>query len=252
MARFCFNNRQFFARTVAVLTFRWSYVMARFSIFACAVMLAAGTAQPALADTNGWYFGPFAMTGLTDQNNAERSPASALAVETDTDNMGLSGGAGLWGGYQFDGWALELGTSYRARHDANFSYTDITSNLPDQGAKGNVQTLDFMLSGLYDLPVNWKLQPYIGGGAGMSYNSVDTDSLGVGVTNVGTAETWEFAWQLQGGVKYPLGESSLLRIDYRYVDLGRMETAVLPNPTSDVLSADLHSHDARVGMTWAF
>lgn len=217
---------------------------------ALAALLVTTVAHPALAE--GWYGGPFAMVGFTDHDNYERTPATVLPISGDSDNAGLSGGAGLWGGYDFGGWALELGGSYRARHDANFSFTDITSGL-NNGAKANVQTADLILSAIYDIPVKWSVTPYIGAGAGMSYNRLDSELLtGGGITDAGTSSSWEFAWQLQGGLKYPMSETSHLRLDYRYVDLGTIETSALPTATNDRLSADLASHDIRIGWVWGF
>lgn len=221
------------------------------SKLALAALLTATIAQPALAE--GWYGGPFALIGTTDHDNYERTPATALPVTGETDNGGLSAGAGLWGGYDFGGWALELGGTYRARHDANFTFTDITTNPTSLGAKANVQTADLMLSGTYDLPVSWSWKPYIGAGAGVVYSQLDNELLtGGGITDAGSSSDWDFAWQLGGGFKYPTSDRSHWRVDYRYVDLGQIETSALPTGTSDRLSAELVSHDVRIGYVWGF
>lgn len=219
------------------------------------VLLAAASiacmAQSASAK-EGWYGGPFALVGFTDHSNYDRTPLTPLPVTGTTDNAGVSGGAGLWGGYHFDGFSVEVAGTYRARHDANFSFADITSGNPNFGAKANVQTADLMISGLYDIPVGWKLMPYVGAGMGIAYKRLDNELLTNTITDAGSSRSTDVAWQLQGGVKYPLSESSNLRVDYRYIDLGQIETSALPTGTGDKLSADLVSHDVRIGLTWDF
>lgn len=215
---------------------------------ALTVLMIASSAHPALAE--GWYGGPFLMGGFTDHDNARRTPTTALPVTSDSDSM-LAGGAGLWAGYDFGGWSLELGGSYRSRYDANFSFTDITT-ITDFGDKSNVQTADLMVSALYDLPLRWKLQPYVGGGVGLAHHMLDNELLTTVITDAGTSSTTNFAWQGQAGLKYPVGETALLRLDYRFTDQGSIETSALPTGTNDQLRADLTSHDLRLGVTWGF
>ncbi len=206
--------------------------------------------SPALAE-NHFYLGPYALIGFTNQNDYSRTPVTALPVDGDTDTMGVNGGAGLWGGYDFGAWSLELSGTYRARHDANFAFTDITSGL-GLAAKSNVQTADLLVSTLYDLPVDWAVIPYIGAGAGVALHHLETELLTATTTDAGKNSDWQFAWQLQGGLKYPLSEGTLLRVDYRYIDLGKITTNALPTATNDRLSTDLTSHDLRIGMSWEF
>lgn len=209
----------------------------------------------AAADVAGWYAGPFAMVGFTQQDDYARNPASAQPISGQTDNYGVSGAGGLWAGYHFgkkNPFAIEFGTSYRFRHDLNFSFNDDTTGNP-YGSKSNVQTLDFMVSGLYDLPRYRSITPYVGGGVGLAYYHADSQlDTGAGMFDGGKNSDTNFAWQLQGGVKYALSTTSDLRLDYRYVDMGRVETGTLPTATNDHLSANIASHDVRVGMTWSF
>lgn len=216
---------------------------------ALAAMFAMAVAQPALAGT--WYGGPFLMGGFTDHDNADRTPTTALPVTTDSDSM-LSAGGGAWLGYDFGNVNLEFGASYRARYDANFSFTDITTNPTSFGAKANVQTADMMVSALYDLPVSWKLQPYLGGGIGVAHHMMDNELLTTTLTDAGSSSNTNFAWQLQTGFKYPMWDNTNLRFEYRYTDQGRIETSALPTGTNDRLGADLASHDLRLGLSWNF
>jgi opacity protein-like surface antigen len=218
---------------------------------ALAALLVTAAAHPAFAADSGWYAGPFLLGGFTDGDNYERSPSTPLPVTGQTDTSGMSGGGGAWGGYDFGQFSLELAGSYRFRHDQNFTFTDITTT-NSFGAKANVQTADFIVSAFYDIPLGWKLQPYVGGGAGVVYHRLDTDMLTTTVTDAGSSSSWDLAWQVGGGLKYPLSDRMNLRLDYRYVDLGQIETSALPTGTNDKLSADITSNDIRLGLTWSF
>jgi opacity protein-like surface antigen len=217
-----------------------------------ALALLATLPVSAHAETKGWYGGPFALVGFTDNDSYERTPATALPVTGQTDNNGVSGGAGFWGGYDMGPISFELAGSYRARHDMNFSFTDITTSNA-YGAKSNVQQSDIMASILYDIPLGMEFQPYIGGGAGMAFINSDTDlDTGSGMTSAGSSSDQNFAWQLQAGFTYPVGDSTDFRMDYRFIDLGRVETPGMPTPTNDRLSADTSSNDIRLGVVFAF
>lgn len=222
--------------------------MLRTLLATTALVLAA---SPAMADHKGWYGGVNAMVGFADNDNYERTPATALPVTGNTDTGGVNGGGGVWAGYDWGSYSLELGITGRARHDQNMSFTDITTS-GAYGTKQNVTTVDAIASLLYDIPLGYKLQPYIGGGAGVVWAHSETQLLDPAITDAPSSDDVNFAWQLQGGLKYPVGQNSLLRIDYRYIDMGRVSTAALPTGTADELSADLYSHDIRIGMSWGF
>lgn len=210
------------------------------------LILASILATPLSANAAGWYAGPMLMTGFT--NESDISDANNVAVgifDNDDDNI-IIGAAGLVG-YDFSGddvpVSLEFSTNWRACHDMDVGFVG-------GGVKSNVQTVDFMVSALYDIPLDTEIQPYIGGGVGMSYNEASSDDLDIAITDIGTNSSMDFAWQLQGGIKYPLEEGTNLRIDYRYVDLGTVETNTAPG--GEAIEGNLYSHDVRMGVTWDF
>lgn len=221
--------------------------MIRQLLAASAIALAA---TPALA-ADDWYAGVFALGGFSDTDGTTRSPAGP-AVTDSTDTNGISGGAGIWGGHKMGDYSIELSGAYRYRHDMNISFTDITTS-GSYGTKANVETFDLMLSGLYDIPLGYKLQPYVGAGAGLVYlyNETELDN-GITRTDGGSNSDLNFAWQLQTGLKYPVSDNALVRLDYRYIDMGKVTTGTQPTPTNDRFTSDLFSHDIRLGMTWAF
>lgn len=210
------------------------------------LILASALALPFTAHAAGWYAGPMLMTGYTNEDSIEDANGVATGIFDNDDGNVIIGAAGLIG-YDFSGddvpVSLEFSTNWRARHDMDVGFVG-------GGVKSNVQTVDFMLSALYDIPLGTTLQPYIGGGVGMAWNQADSEDLDIAITSLGTNSNTDFAWQLQGGFKYPLDDSMNLRIDYRYVELGEVETNVAPG--GEAIKADLYAHDVRMGLTWDF
>jgi opacity protein-like surface antigen len=211
----------------------------------CAAMLA----MPLTANA-GWYAGPLLMVGTTDEQEITDTSGLATSITDRNDNSMIIGASGLLG-YDFSEddlpFSVEFATSWRARHDLNIHYLDGTQ----QGVKSNVQTVDFMVSALYDIPLKTTLQPYVGGGIGMAYAHADSNYLlGPAITDIGTETTTNIAWQLQAGIKYPLADATNLRVDYRYIDLGEISLPTAPNGSQ--LDANLYSHDVRMGVTFDF
>lgn len=211
----------------------------------CALALSATAANA------GWYAGPMLLGGFSDNDNYERDPVTPFPFSGETDTAGVSGGVGALAGYDFSDadlpFSVEIAGNYRFRHDMNIRYND-PANTILYGEKSNVQTADFIVSALYDLPLGWDVQPYIGGGAGVAHIMLENEVAGI--PGSPDSSNTNFAWQAQGGLKYPVGDGMKLRFDYRYIDYGRIETSRLT--TGDVFSADLTSHDLRLGLTWDF
>lgn len=202
----------------------------------------------------GWYLGPHALVGFADTDNVGRNDPAGITPTSSTDTMGLNVGGGLWAGYDFTEhgapFSLEFSGNYRFRHDMTIDFIDVAT-AGSFSSKSNVETYDFVVSGLYDLPLGTKWQPYIGAGAGIMHARLENEVLRSSVLPEADSSNTNFVWQLQGGVKYPIGESSKFRIDYRYVDMGRLDTGAYVN-VADGFQADLTSHDVRVGVTWGF
>lgn len=197
-----------------------------------------------------WYAGPALLTGMTNERDISDPTGTATGIFDRDDGNLVVGASGLMG-YDFTEsgmpMSLEFSGNWRARHDLDIGY--INGGL--QGVKSNVQTLDFMASLLYDIDLGYELTPYLGGGVGVAYADLESENLNGGlITPMQDSDTTNFAWSLQGGVKYPLDEGVKLRVDYRYVDLGTIETSAAPG--GERFEADLYAHDVRLGVTWDF
>lgn len=213
------------------------------------LLLAATMLALPLTAHAGWYAGPALMVGMSATDNAEQTPANATTIQNGTDN-GINVGAAALLGYDFAEcdlpFSLEFSGNWHYRHDQNIGFFQGFQ----QGVKSDVQTTDFMASVLYDIPLGTTIQPYIGAGAGMVYANIDNTYLSAGTTDIGSSSDWNFAWQVQGGIKYPLDDSMKLRVDYRYIDMGEIETSAIPS--GETFTSDMSSHDLRVGVTWDF
>lgn len=216
--------------------------------FLCCMLLAAPLSAHA-----GLYAGPALMVGITQTDNEEEtSTGLATNIHNRTDTLGATVGVSGLIGYDFneDGlpWSLELSGNWRARHDQFLTYD--VSGISFYGTKANIQTYDFIVSALYDLPLGTEIQPYIGAGAGLTYAYLTNEYIATPIVDTGDTSTTNFTWQLQGGIKYPIDDGMKLRVDYRYVDAGEIETSA--TPTGEKFTSDLSSHDMRVGVTWDF
>lgn len=227
--------------------------MRRFSL-AVGILATAMLCSPLPAHAGAFYTGPYVMAGSTVSADRTRIPAQPTPLRDGGDFMGLSAGFGGWGGYRFDDLpiSVEFASSARARHDQDIGFIDVTTNRL-YSIRSNVSTVDNMVSLLYDLPFTaWGLQPYIGAGAGVVYAHLSQKAKFVNNGTAGNENTWNFAWQGQAGVKYPLEDNLELRFDYRYIDMGIISTGELPTGTNDRFDSHLMSQDLRAGITWKF
>jgi OOP family OmpA-OmpF porin len=69
----------------------------------------------------------------------------------------------------------------------------------------------------FQCPARYRVSPYVGAGAGMSFSVIDSDHIDFGTTHMdGTDSDAVFAWQAFGGVRFKLNENMGLSIEYRY------------------------------------
>ncbi len=222
------------------------------------VALAATTASLGFVTNvlaEGTYYGIGLMGGFTDTQDTKRDPAQTTPITTSSDSSNLSGGAAVWLGYDlYPKYGIplrtELATSFRSRHDFNVLFTQASPGNSLYGAKSNVQTTDFMVSLLWDIPnipLRSRFKPYIGGGVGVVYIDSDTDGF-TPTPSYARDNRWNSAWQAQAGMTYAYSTKLDIRFDYRYIDLGDISTGRLAS--GDRFTTHLTSHDLRIGVEW--
>ena len=105
----------------------------------------------------------------------------------------------------------------------------------------------------FHLPNRSKIVPFIGGGAGMSYNVIwfDNDSLGNGSRVDGAAGDTVFAWQAYGGLRYRINESMSAGVVYKYLDTQASEWDV-DNTSQDIRFGKIHLHSVSFSFSMSF
>jgi opacity protein-like surface antigen len=84
-----------------------------------------------------------------------------------------------------------------------------------QPAKGHFQSMSYMMNFLYDIPTNFWIVPYFGGGAGCAYNRHHYKVEDLGSVFHSEQHKNGFAWQGIGGLAFVIGHFDIT-LEYRY------------------------------------
>lgn len=111
----------------------------------------------------------------------------------------------LNGGYRFNNW-LSLGA------ETGFMVNTV------KGADIAISQTPFLANVEFRMPNQTPLEPFIGGGPGVSVTviALDHDRLNGGSDVNGSAADAVFAWQAYGGVRYKITESMSVGLLYKY------------------------------------
>jgi opacity protein-like surface antigen len=175
----------------------------RKSLLVCLALLAAA---PAAADevNNGLYLELQGGASFWDDANVSVSGVGSGKVDFDT---GWTAGGAI--GFRAFDWL-------RAEAHGSFRRADLDSvkvgSLHVSG-EGWAGTAAFLGNVYLDLPVPFPIKPYVGGGAGVAIFNADTNSNSVSIDDDDT----EFAWNVMGGVFWPVWRHLELDLRYRYI-----------------------------------
>lgn len=104
---------------------------------------------------------------------------------------------------------------FRLEAHASFRRADI-----DTVSVGGIETADgwagtaaFLGNAYFDIPIPFPVKPYVGGGAGVAIFSADVDGSAVDVDDDDT----ELAWNVMGGLLWPVWRHLELDARYRYI-----------------------------------
>jgi outer membrane protein OmpA-like peptidoglycan-associated protein len=195
--------------------------------------------QPGRPD-HGAYVG--VLGGLNLLEDSEPSgPLGGYKIEADP-----GWAAGVRGGYQMGRFRVELEATFRKNTVDTFqNLSNPTPGLPAPGGKvdgnGVIWSVATMLNGIYDIPTNWRITPYVGGGVGAVY--LRHEDVGNGTVRVANDDDWAFAWQALAGFQYEIDPRLTASIDYRYF---RAVDAKIGDDTD----TKYRNHTVMVGLTY--
>jgi opacity protein-like surface antigen len=170
---------------------------------ACIAFLVAG---PAVADelNNGLYLELQGGASFFDDANVSVSNDGSGKVDFDT---GWNAGGAI--GFRAFSWL-------RVEAHGSFRRADLDSvklgslHVSGEGWAG----AGALLGNVYiDLPVPFPVKPYVGGGAGVAIFNADTNGNSVSIDDNDT----KFAWNVMGGVFWPVWRHLELDLRYRYI-----------------------------------
>ncbi len=176
-----------------------------------------------------------------------------------------------WGGklQTRPSYAGEIGIGYgfgnglRAELDGNYYHNTIHASdvTVDAGTavnkhyrtSGGLNTYGFMLNGLYDLPLGWVVQPYVGAGVGYEWLQLAHRVIDGGGYYMGGSEG-SFAYDLIAGLSYPLSFMPGLSAtaEYRFTQLvSRPEyTLYYPGGVSNVKIGQSFNNTILIGLRY--
>jgi outer membrane protein OmpA-like peptidoglycan-associated protein len=143
------------------------------------------------------------------------------------------------GGFAFGG-GLHLEEEFAYR------YNQVDRVSPYGAGRGSMRNYAAMTNVTYELPIDFPLRPYIGGGIGAAdYAPYHLRGDGMPYPNyVGGPDSWGLAWQAIGGVAYSLDDHIDLTLEYRYFE------RINDHPVG--VGNDYEAHSALVGVRYSF
>ena len=140
---------------------------------------------------------------------------------------------------------LRLSQNTRMEAEINYANTDFDRvNFTGVGSfemGGDITSWIGMMNVYYDVPVDWVLQPYIGGGLGFGFFDAQIDDISGFATDT-SDDAVGLAWQVGGGFKYRMSPEMALTTGYRYLGTSNLEFGGY--------DIDYGAHEFRVGLEW--
>lgn len=159
--------------------------------------------------------------------------------------------------FRFPGWTTLIEAEAITGRDFTFETPGESSLTP---YRSDVTSTSFMANLRLDVPIRAPLNAlfgrlpmldpltfYGGGGLGAGWNELDTSDT----VNTGSETTFDFAYQIMGGVGYALTDQTHLSVGWRYYDLGELEVETGDlNPGS--YEAEIAAHEFVTALRFHF
>jgi opacity protein-like surface antigen len=227
--------------------------------------------QPQVVESSGWYLRGF--VGMSNQflDNISHPSFATAPQFTFLDKGGFDSAPFFGGGvgYQWNNW-LRVDATVEYRGKAGFHALDRFFNPFGNVAVFNTNQYtasksEFvaLVNAYLDLGTWWCITPFIGAGAGVAYNKIehfrDVNVIAGGGGWADTGTQTNFAWALHAGAAYKVTSNFVVELSYRYLNLGKAQTAnlvnldptlVSGNPLSPMTFNNIQSHDIMLSMRW--
>jgi opacity protein-like surface antigen len=188
---------------------------------------------------SGWYLRGDLGYRMNDLDGVSTVIGAVPSGNTIDDRFTVGGGAGYKSGW----FRADMTIDWAPRA----SFTAVT---PDYRMK--VEPLTILANLYLDLGTWYGITPYIGAGAGMSWNRTsDYFSNALLLPGIaGLKETrWDFAWAAMGGLTYNLSPNLLVDLSYRYLNFGDAVTPIATNNNLLTIK-DMSAQEFRVGLRY--
>ena len=191
---------------------------------------------------SGWYLRGDIGYRMNDLDGLSSSIGINPTGTTTIDDRFTIGGGG---GYK-NGW-------FRA--DVTMDYApraSVTSVTPDYRMK--VEAFTTLANVYLDLGTWWGITPYVGAGAGISWNRTGdyfSNALlfpGLQGADVNKAK-WDFAWAAMGGLTFNLSPNLLMDVSYRYLNMGDAITPIASD-NNQLTIRDMTAQEFRLGLRY--
>ena len=211
-----------------------------------ALALIAGSGQ---ANADGFYVSILGGANFMQDKSGEQSvPFEGTSFRFDPDTgFTLGGAAGLHLDKWLKGLRVELEASYR-HNDVGGSWTNFSVPFLFTGGpvNGTMSNFAVMANVWYDIDVGQKWVPYLGGGAG--WDRARFDGVFVGSTAF-SVERNGFAFQVGGGINYPIQDGVSLGIGYRYFRGPDIKNNIFVGKNNLPASLDNENHAVTLNLT---
>jgi OOP family OmpA-OmpF porin len=209
--------------------------MKKFAIGLLSTAAVIGFASAASAQSSGWYAGIMGGASWLQDSDVTGSGINT-PLEFGTGWAALGAVGYDFGRFNFGGLRAEGELSWRAH------------SVDTAGNNGDVSAMAMMVNGLYDLPINFPVRPYLGVGVGAARVNFDDTRL----SSTRTLDSSDMAFAYQGivGLGWDINPSWRLNLDYRYfatLDLNLKTTSV-----PDSVETEYKSHNAMLGLVYKF
>lgn len=169
----------------------------------------AGTAQA--QSGSGIYTG--LMGGYNILQDGDTSGGTINGSANYDGGFGVLGAVGYdYGRFNWGNLRTEIELGYR-RNGAD-SVSGSASGVGTGSASGDASAISLMLNGLWDMPVNFPVRPYIGAGIGGA--RVDFDNIKTSTGTFLKDSDYQFAYQGIAGLGWEITNNWRANLDYRY------------------------------------